>query len=109
CRFFCRDPSMRHQHHCASKTRVVPDRRTVVTTLGAAAVLSSASASLATSDDERFMRLAIDEARQGDYPFGAIIVRDGVVLARGRNLGRTNDDPTAHGEMVAIHRCLANH
>ena len=51
----------------------------------------------------------IDEARQADFPFGAVIVREGAVLARGRNLGRTNDDPTAHGEMVAIRRCLADH
>ena len=38
-----------------------------------------------------------------------MIVRDGQVLARGRNLGRTNGDPTAHGEMIAIRRCLADH
>jgi len=38
-----------------------------------------------------------------------VIVRDGSVIARGRNLGRTNRDPTAHGEMVAIRRCLADH
>ncbi|HYS86199.1 MAG TPA: nucleoside deaminase [Bradyrhizobium sp.] len=61
------------------------------------------------TEDERFMRLAIEEARQADFPFGAVIVRDGQVLARGRNLGRTNGDPTAHGEMVAIRRFLADH
>jgi tRNA(Arg) A34 adenosine deaminase TadA len=55
------------------------------------------------------MRMALDEARQGDFPFGAVIVRDGSVIARGRNLGRTTHDPTAHGEMVAIRRCLAEH
>jgi tRNA(Arg) A34 adenosine deaminase TadA len=55
------------------------------------------------------MRMAIEEARQGDFPFGAVIVRDGAVIARGRNLGRTTSDPTAHGEMVAIRRCLAEH
>ena len=63
----------------------------------------------ATEDDERFMRMAIEEARRADFPFGAVIVRDGRVLARGRNLGRSQDDPTAHGEMVAIRRCLAAH
>jgi tRNA(Arg) A34 adenosine deaminase TadA len=57
----------------------------------------------------QFMRMALDEARQADFPFGAVIVRDGAVIARGRNLGRTADDPTAHGEMVAIRRCLADH
>lgn len=55
------------------------------------------------------MSLAIDEARKGDFPFGAVIVRDGQVIARGRNLGRTNGDPTAHGEMMAIRHCLADH
>src|SRR5882724_7715508 len=55
------------------------------------------------------MRIALDEARQGDFPFGSVIVRDGVLLARGRNLERRNDDPTAHGEMVAIRRCLRDH
>ncbi len=63
----------------------------------------------ASNQDEQFMRLAIDEARQGDFPFGAVIVRDGAIVARGRNLGRTNADPTAHGEMVAIRHCLAEH
>ncbi len=59
-------------------------------------------------EDERFIRMALDEARQGDYAFGCVITRDGEVIARGRNLGKTNDDPTAHGEMVAIRRCLAD-
>ena len=36
-------------------------------------------------------------------------VRDNQVIARGRNQGRTKDDPTAHGEMEAIHSCLADH
>jgi tRNA(adenine34) deaminase len=62
-----------------------------------------------SAEDERFMRMALDEARQGDFPFGTVIVQDGSVVARGRNLGRTNGDPTAHGEMVAIRRCLADH
>ena len=54
------------------------------------------------------MRIALDEARQADFPFGAVIVQDRSVIASGRNLGRTNGDPTAHGEMVAIRRCLAD-
>ena len=36
-------------------------------------------------------------------------MRDGEVIARGRNLGKTDGDPTAHGEMVAVRRCLADH
>jgi tRNA(adenine34) deaminase len=63
----------------------------------------------ATEADTRFMRMAIEEAALGDYPFGAVIVRDGEVLARGRNLGKQEKDPTAHGEMVAIRRFLAEH
>lgn len=35
-------------------------------------------------------------------PFGAMIVRDGTVLARGTNLVTSNNDPTAHAEIVAI-------
>lgn len=82
--------------------------------LTSAALVSASRASAATgtgiaADDGRFMRLAIEEARRGDYPFGAVIVRDGEVIARGRNLGKTDGDPTAHGEMVAIRRCLAEH
>ena len=63
----------------------------------------------ATEEDERFMRIAIEEASRGDYPFGAVITRDGDVLARGRNFGKQEHDPTAHGEMVAIRRFLAEH
>jgi guanine deaminase len=57
--------------------------------------------------DARFMRIAIAEAARADFPFGAVIVRNGNVLSRGRNLGRTTNDPTAHGEMVAIRRFVA--
>jgi tRNA(Arg) A34 adenosine deaminase TadA len=68
-----------------------------------------AAAAPSEPDDERFMRIALEEARRADFPFGAVIVREGRLIARGRNLGRTKDDPTAHGEMVAIHRGLAAH
>ncbi len=91
--------------------RVLPSRRSFIAGFASTAVLPAvAYAQAATSaEDVRFMRMAIDEARQADFPFGAVIVRDGAVIARGRNLGRTNGDPTAHGEMVAIRRCLADH
>ncbi|MBM3543031.1 MAG: nucleoside deaminase [Alphaproteobacteria bacterium] len=55
------------------------------------------------------MRLAIEEAAKGDFPFGAVITRDGKVLAKGRNLSKQERDPTAHGEMVAIRRFLAEY
>jgi tRNA(Arg) A34 adenosine deaminase TadA len=63
----------------------------------------------AAEADRRFMRLALEEAALGDYPFGAVIVGDGAVLARGRNLGKQERDPTAHGEMVAIRNFIAAH
>jgi tRNA(adenine34) deaminase len=58
-------------------------------------------------DDETFMRLALAEAAKGDFPFGAVIIRNNVVLASGHNEGITTNDPTAHGEMVAIRSFLA--
>ena len=99
--------------HCACRRAIAaPSRRFVLASLAAAAVPAGAHAQAggsASAEDTRFMRMALDEARRGDFPFGAVIVRDGSVIARGRNLGRTTDDPTAHGEMVAIRRCLADH
>ncbi len=56
--------------------------------------------------DEAFMRIALDEAEaareEGNMPFGAVVVRDGQVIARGHNTALTDNDPTAHGEVVAI-------
>jgi tRNA(adenine34) deaminase len=58
------------------------------------------------SDDVAFMRMALEEARtaaaMGNKPFGAVIVRGGEVIGRGHNLVESNNDPTAHGEVVAI-------
>jgi tRNA(adenine34) deaminase len=88
-------------------------RRAVIAGLVCSAIApagaEAAPAAPSTAEDERLMHLAIDEARRADFPFGAVIVRDGRVIARGRNLGRRTDDPTAHGEMVAIRRCVARH
>jgi tRNA(Arg) A34 adenosine deaminase TadA len=103
--------------HCHMHTTAQPiqshSRRSIIVALALTAVVPSSGPVLAKSEaspeDERFMRMALDEARQGDYAFGCVIVRGGELIARGRNLGKTNDDPTAHGEMVAIRRCLADH
>jgi tRNA(adenine34) deaminase len=100
---------MKPHYDCAT---VAPNRRAFLGGLACAAISRSAAhaqSGAASADDVRFMRMAIDEARLADFPFGAVIVRDGSVIARGRNLGRTTDDPTAHGEMVAIRRCVADH
>ena len=105
---------MSYRPHCNSNlTAPLHSRRGVITALTSSAVLLPSghlvAAANATADDEQFMRIALDEAQQGDSPFGAVIVRDGQVLARGHNLGRTNGDPTAHGEMMAIRHCLVDH
>ena len=97
--------------HCCGLTR----RHLFAGALGAAALPLAAPAFArgsevpATEADVAFMRMAIEEAARGDYPFGAVIVREGEVLAKGRNLGKQEKDPTAHGEMVAIRRFLAAH
>ncbi len=55
---------------------------------------------------DKFMALAIEEAKatkaEGGSPFGAALVRGGVVIGRGRNLMIQNNDPLSHGEMEAI-------
>lgn len=56
--------------------------------------------------DTLFMRMAIDQARNaeviGEVPVGAVIVKDGVVIASGFNQVITEQDPTAHAEIVAL-------
>lgn len=76
--------------------------------LGAARAQAKAKPSPVRTEDEGYMRLAIAEAAKGDFPFGAVIVREGKVVSTGRNLGVANNDPTAHGEMAAIRRFVAD-
>jgi guanine deaminase len=59
------------------------------------------------TDHARFLRLAIEEAVRGARagsggPFGAVVVRDGQVLAKGCNEVTSRNDPTAHAEVQAI-------
>jgi tRNA(Arg) A34 adenosine deaminase TadA len=68
-----------------------------------------ARTSAITPDDGKFMQMAIDQAKEADYPFGAVIVRGGRVLAFGRNSSKRNSDPTAHAEMMAIRAFLNGH
>lgn len=57
-------------------------------------------------DDERYMQMALEEARKaldaGEVPIGAVVVCKGRVIARSHNLTETLTDPTAHAEMQAI-------
>lgn len=48
------------------------------------------------------IRLAVDNARDGGGPFGALVVRDEAVVAVGTNRVAADLDPTAHAEVVAI-------
>lgn len=56
--------------------------------------------------DEYAMRLALDQAHNawlvGEVPVGAVILRDGKVVATGYNRPITTHDPTAHAELVAL-------
>lgn len=61
----------------------------------------------------RFMQLAIDEARLGieqqhGGPFGSVVVKDGKVIGKGHNCVLKNNDPTCHGEVAAIRDACAN-
>lgn len=56
----------------------------------------------------KFMRAAIKEAYKGinnghGGPFGAVIVKNGKIVGRGHNQVVKKNDPTCHGEMMAIH------
>ena len=57
-------------------------------------------------DDEYWMGLALEQARQADnadeVPVGAVIVRDGAILGQGFNQPISAADPTAHAEVVAL-------
>ena len=53
-----------------------------------------------------FMAEALHEARralaEGELPVGCVIVKDGAVIARGRNCRETMHDPTGHAEIAAM-------
>jgi len=58
------------------------------------------------ADDLLYMGLALEQARQAadrdEVPIGCVLVMDGRVVASAHNLTRTQRDPTAHAEMLAI-------
>jgi tRNA(adenine34) deaminase len=61
--------------------------------------------------DEYFMRLALREAERAvqhdDVPIGAVIVREGEVVAAARNERELRGDPTAHAEVLALREASA--
>ena len=59
-----------------------------------------------TEIDEKFMREALAEARAaaavGEVPIGAVVVRDGEIVARAHNRRELDQDPSAHAEFAAL-------
>jgi tRNA(adenine34) deaminase len=53
---------------------------------------------------QRALAAARAAADAGEVPIGAVIVKDGVVIAEAHNSPRTDHDPTAHAEITAIRR-----
>ena len=62
-------------------------------------------------DDEYVMRLALEEARRcldhDDVPIGAVVTRDGDVLATAGNERELANDPTAHAEILVLRAAAA--
>ncbi|MBM9606034.1 nucleoside deaminase [Desulfopila inferna] len=62
-------------------------------------------------DEREFMEEAYREAvaagRRGECPVGAVLVKDGVIVARGGNEEQAAKDPTAHAEMLCLRRAGA--
>ncbi len=57
-------------------------------------------------DDRRWMKQALRQAElaydAGEVPVGAVVVRGGIVVGKGRNMVEQLNDPTAHAEMIAV-------
>jgi tRNA(adenine34) deaminase len=58
-------------------------------------------------NDTDFMQLAIEESKKGDWPYGALIVKDGVIVAKGFNTTTRDRDPTAHAEVNVIRAAMS--
>ena len=63
---------------CSDASPRLHSRRSMIVAGASSVLLAAKPLAAATADaspdDERFMRLALEEARHGDYPFGAVIV-----------------------------------
>ena len=61
--------------------------------------------------DEKWMRQALEQANRaaqlGEVPVGAVAVRDGMIIGTGFNRKESDQDPSAHAEMLALRRAAA--
>ncbi|MEP1206323.1 MAG: nucleoside deaminase [Rhizobiaceae bacterium] len=61
-----------------------------------------------TDDDQKFLRIAYDEAKagfdEGGCPIGSVLARGGELIAQGRNQRVQGGDPIAHGEMDCLRK-----
>ena len=59
---------------------------------------------------EKYMAIAIEEAKKAaainEVPIGAVIIKDGEIIARGFNRIESENDPTLHAEMIAIRQAV---
>jgi len=51
---------------------------------------------------KRAIELSVESVNNGGGPFGCVIVKDDKIIAEGSNKVTSNNDPTAHGEIVAV-------
>ena len=93
----------------------VPDRRHVLSALAVAPLVGTASAAAQvlppleqpaertrTAYFARARALRDQAVREGDQAYGAVVVRDGVIVGEGRNYVVLHSDPTAHSELLAV-------
>ncbi len=63
-------------------------------------------------NDKDYLKLAVEQAKksvsEGGFPAGAVIVKDGKIVAEGVSLGRILNDPTEHAETSAIRKACQN-
>ena len=97
-----------------AKARLSTDRRRLILSalrlgaslVSAGAVFAAAGATTPASARPRFMRRAFElrqmSLERGDHGYGAVVVKDGVVVGEGANAVHTTPDPTAHSEVQAI-------
>ena len=73
--------------------------------------MTAAAPTFQDAEDARYMREALELARQGweagEVPVGAVVVLDGEVVGRGFNQPISSHDPTAHAEVMALRDAAA--